>query len=711
MRALRPSNSCKSRGDRVSLSGVATSALTPSRLHWLARMPFRRKLALIVGVPSLVALLGSLLALSRVVMSYDRARVLEEANAASSYLIQAAAIQAKERGFTSAALADPHATAARRMVEEMRLEGDRRLDAALGQAQGALRGNKVLSAAYDTLRDTLRQRDLSRAEVDTALARGQRADEELVQAWFDAQTRLIGAERAFGSTLFLAQNPYELVIQYNGSIKANVFEASEFAGRERARIGRFIASGRPISAEGLDELQRWRGVVEENLAAIAQLRANPAMSAPVLQSIDNMETVFLGDYQKARTAIYLASAHREPYPLTTDEWIALSTKSIDSILAVSERIGDEAARISRAQAAFSLANVLLILGMMGMLGLAIVASVFVARHLTRRLRELRAAAERVSQGDYSQPVSEADRKDVSGDEFAELAGVFNTMQDQVEQKVEERTRELSAANERLVVLNAEKDTFLGICSHDLKNPLSGIIGLAGLLETDAEDAAQVREHAADILNSSEFMFELVGNLLDLGAIEQGRLNLHPARIDLGATIDRALESYRRRAADKQIRLVWSAPPPTAIVAADAKAVVQVADNLISNAVKFTPLGGTVEVSVGDGALSSGMVRLIVRDTGPGLSAADQTHLFEKYVRLSARATAGEHSTGLGLSIVKKLVEAMGGTVSCESTLGRGSTFTVELPAGDLPGNSPSPKATGAQMAEGTRNPAQEDRPS
>ena len=676
--------------DSTRAPDQTATGLFPSRPRWLARLPFRRKLALIVGVPSLVALLGSLLALSRVVASYERARVLEEANASSSYLIQAAAIQAKERGFTAAALADPQATAARRTVGDLRAEGDRQLDAALGRVRGALPGNPVLTTAFDTLRDARRQRDLKRAEVDTALARDQPAAQDFVQTWFDTQTRLIDSERAFGGALFLAQNPYELVIQYNGSIKANVFQASEFAGRERARIGRFIASGQPIPPERLDELQRWRGVVEENLTAIAQLRANPAMAAPVLESIDHMEGTFLGDYQKVRDAVYAASARREPYPLTTDAWIAASTRGIDSILAVSARIGDEAARISHEQAAFSLANVLLILGMMALLGLAVVAAGFVARHLTRRLRELRAGAERVSQGDYSQPISEAGsgRGEAVGDEFAELAGVFNTMQDKVEEKVQERTHELSAANERLRVLNTEKDTFLGICSHDLKNPLSGIIGLAGLLEADAEEPGQVRAHAADILQSSEYMFHLISNLLDLGAIEGGQLNQHPARFNLGATVGRTVESYRRRATEKHIQLRWSAPGASADVFADAKAVLQVADNLISNALKFTPLGGTVEVRVEAVASPAGKVRLTVRDTGPGLSAADQTKLFGKYVRLSAQATAGEHSTGLGLSIVKKLVEAMGGTVSCESILGHGCTFTLELPAaaeGDLRG--------------------------
>ena len=685
--------------------------------RWLARLPFRRKLALIVGVPSAVALLGSLLALSRVSSAYQRSHVLEEANASSTFLIQAAAAQAKERGFAAAALSDPAAKGARQAVASLREQGDRLLDAALRRARGALRGNAVLAAAHLRLQDARRARDLKRAEVDAAFALGRPANQVLVQNWFDTQTLLIQAERVFGSTLFLAQNPYELVIQYNGFIKANVFVASEFAGRERARIGRFIAQGQPIPPARLEELQRWRGVVEENLAAIAQLRANPAMSPSVLQSIDQMEHAFLGDYEKARAAVYAASARGEPYPMTTDEWIAVSTRGIDSILAVSERIGEEAARISRQQAAFSLGNVLLILGMVGLLLLAIVASVFVARHLARRLGDLRAAAERVSQGIYTQPVGEASTRGDNGDEFAELAGVFNTMQHQVqagveqlqtekagvEAKVRERTRELSEANARLRTLNAEKDTFLGICSHDLKNPLSGIIGLADLLAGDPGDAAQVRAYAADILQSAEFMFQLVGNLLDIGAIEQGKFPLRTEVLDLKALASRAAESFRRQAEDKRIRLEVLLPPGAVLVRADARAALQVANNLISNALKFTPLGGTVAVAVeneeaaaGNGSPARGVARFSVRDSGPGLSVEDQRRLFQKYVRLTAQSTGGEHSTGLGLSIVKQLVEAMDGTVVCQSELGHGATFAVELPSAgeERPASGPHEQPAG-----------------
>ena len=678
----------------------ANAASRRARLPWLASLSFRRKLALIVGIPSAVAILGSLLALGRVAANYNRARVLEKSNASSTYLIQAAATQAKERGFTAAALADPGAESSRRMIPELRTQGDQLLDSALRAAQAALHGNAILSVAYRQLQEMRRARDLKRVVVDEALSHSQPNPPAFVQDWFDTQTRLIQTERVFGSTLFVAQNPYELIIQYNGYIKANVFVASEFAGRERARIGRCIASRQPIPPERLEELQRWRGVVEENLAAIAQLRANPAMSAPVLQSIDAMESAFLGDYEKVRQAVYTASRQHEPYPLTTDEWIAASTRGINGIIAVSDRIGDEAALISGKQAAFSLINVLLILGMVGLLLLAVVASVFVARHLTKRLGEIREAAERIARGDYSRPIVGDDPPGAVGDEFSELARVFNMMQGKVETGIEqlqaekagvearvaERTRELSAANARLLALNAEKDTFLGICTHDLKNPLCGIVGMAGLIETDAGDAEEVRRHAADILQASEFMFQLVTNLLDIGAIEQGKFNLKLEALDLTSLVIRGAENYRRRAEAKGIGLNVSAPEEKFMISADEQAVTQVVDNLVSNAVKYTPPGGEVRIGVGRGTTPTqggpapgSRAVFSVGDTGPGLSRADQTHLFEKYARLSSRVTGGESSTGLGLSIVKKLVEAMGGTVQCRSELGHGSTFTVEFP--------------------------------
>lgn len=650
---------------------------------------------LVVGVPSLIALLGAALTLTRVFAVYERAQALDQANTSSTFLIQAAAAQAKERGFTAAVLSDPRAQATRQQIPALRQRGDRLLRQALEASQRSRRGNRILQDAKLKLDTALHARDRKRAEVDAAFAGGRADDQADVQSWFDAQTQLILAERAFGSALFLAQNPYELVLQYNGFIKANVFEASEFAGRERARLGRFIASGQPIPPAALEELLRWRGVVEENLVAIGQLRANPAMPEEVVNSIGNMEVAFLGDYEKMRQEVYGASARATPYPLSTDRWIDGSTRAINAILAVSDHIGEEAARISRQQSDFSLLNVLLIAGLMVALLLAVAASVGVGRRLTRRFAELHAAAARVAAGNYGEPLP---NDAGGGDEFGALARSFNEMQRRiqagveqlraekasVEKRVVERTQQLSSANHQLRLLNEEKNTFLGICSHDLKNPLSGIRGLADLIQRDPRDPALVGEYATDILRSADFMFELVANLLDVAAMEEGKWQLRPEPVDLGEAAEQAVENYRARAAGKRIELRFTRPPAELPRArADRQALAQIVDNLLSNAIKYTAPGGQVEVVCGERPADPGMKALsvMVRDTGPGLSAADQTRLFQKFARLSSRPTAGEHSSGLGLSIVKRLAEAMGGAVSCQSELGRGSVFEAWFPAG------------------------------
>ena len=172
------------------------------------RSPSGASWRLIVGVPSVVALDRRHAGVEPGGHpAYHRAQVLEQANASSSSLIQAAATQAKERGFTAAALSDASAETARRAILDLRTRGDGLLDAALDEAQSSLRGNAVLTAAHAKLLEARRARDLKRGEVDGALLREQTAPQGLVQDWFDTQTRLIGAEQVFGSTLFLAQNP------------------------------------------------------------------------------------------------------------------------------------------------------------------------------------------------------------------------------------------------------------------------------------------------------------------------------------------------------------------------------------------------------------------------------------------------------------------------------------------------------------------------
>ncbi len=248
--------------------------------------------------------------------------------------------------------------------------------------------------------------------------------------------------------------------------------------------------------------------------------------------------------------------------------------------------------------------------------------------------------------------------------------------------------ELAAVNEQLRVLNEEKNEFLGIAAHDLKNPLSTILMISNLMQSEAERLAakDVQELAGDIRVSSNRMFELITNLLDIHAIEHQGARIQAEVINMADAVRSTMSSFHARAGQKEIAVRDDIGTEPMEIMADHGAIAQVLENLFSNALKFSPSGTTVTVvarrnrSNAHSGTGEDIVRVEVCDQGPGLSEADRQRLFQKFARLSAQPTGGEHSTGLGLSIVKKLVEAMNGAIWCESEPGRGATFIIEFPA-------------------------------
>ncbi|HEY3913530.1 MAG TPA: HAMP domain-containing sensor histidine kinase [Verrucomicrobiae bacterium] len=236
-------------------------------------------------------------------------------------------------------------------------------------------------------------------------------------------------------------------------------------------------------------------------------------------------------------------------------------------------------------------------------------------------------------------------------------------------------RSLQHALAKLEVSNQEKTEFLGIAAHDLKNPLTVVIGSAELLRL-IEDAGQREQLIGKIIGSSTKMLQLIKNLLDANAIEEGRFASGIERCDLQELMRECVHENGATSARKEIRLELETVAPCWAMA-DRPGALQVLDNLVSNALKFSPAKTTVHLS----ATTNGPIALLaIRDEGPGISEEDLKKMFGKFMRLSARPTGGESSNGLGLSIVKRLAERMSGTVRCDSRLGQGATFVLELPA-------------------------------
>jgi two-component system sensor histidine kinase/response regulator len=237
---------------------------------------------------------------------------------------------------------------------------------------------------------------------------------------------------------------------------------------------------------------------------------------------------------------------------------------------------------------------------------------------------------------------------------------------------------LKRARDELKQLAEDRDELLGILTHDLKNHLGGMDMSAQLLRdrTEAMADPKLRLMAENISLSSSQMLAFVKEFLANASADHG-MTLKTEPINLSDAAARAVQQHQEAAKRKQLVLQAIATANGAVVQADAAALNQVLDNLLSNAIKFSPPGKQIRLTVCPPGTR--YVECQVQDEGPGFSEADRARMFRRYGRLSARPTGGEPSTGLGLSIVKKLVLAMHGELACESAPGNGATFAFRLP--------------------------------
>jgi signal transduction histidine kinase len=242
---------------------------------------------------------------------------------------------------------------------------------------------------------------------------------------------------------------------------------------------------------------------------------------------------------------------------------------------------------------------------------------------------------------------------------------------------EENAQKLIDANKKLLSLNEEKNNFLGIAAHDLKSPLNGILGLINLIKNRQDNlSVQQQEYLCYIENACTSMKVMVTNLLDINRIEQGLNTIEPMPFVLAKILEHQIKITKEHADKKSIRVVLENNNTDIIVTTDEAAFTRIVDNLLSNALKFSPPGRTIWITI---TQREDHVTIGFTDQGPGIKPEEIGLLFNKFKKLSNRPTAGESSTGLGLSIVRELVTLLNGKLHVTSIPDKGSTFTVELP--------------------------------
>ena len=248
-----------------------------------------------------------------------------------------------------------------------------------------------------------------------------------------------------------------------------------------------------------------------------------------------------------------------------------------------------------------------------------------------------------------------------------------------EAEIVRRSIELQEANERLRTADTAKNEFLSRMSHELRSPLTAIMGFGQLLSFSGLDPKS-EERVSMILKASDHLLAIVHEVLDLSRVQEGTVSISPETVALQPLVDEAVGLMRPLA--ESLGVIMHPPelaPGVGYVFADNQRLKQVVINLLSNAIKYNRPTGEIRVSVVEAPEER--VRVSVTDTGRGLSPESIAKLFVPFERLDA-AAAGIEGTGLGLALSRTLVEAMGGTIGVESVLGAGSTFTVELDRGE-----------------------------
>jgi signal transduction histidine kinase len=237
--------------------------------------------------------------------------------------------------------------------------------------------------------------------------------------------------------------------------------------------------------------------------------------------------------------------------------------------------------------------------------------------------------------------------------------------------------QVEAANAKLIEADRLKDEFVALISHDLRTPLTSIMGFLELTRDERSGALseEQRSYLEIVSRNSERLLHLVDDLLFAARLQSGALELSIDELDLAAMAEHTLEEARPRADAKQIALVaeLEVVPP---VLGDRRRIAQLLDNLVSNALKFTPDGGTVTVVVGS---TRGRVVVEVRDTGIGIQPEETERLFDRFFRASTAVDRQISGSGLGLYIARAIVEAHNGTIGARSAVGSGTTLRVELP--------------------------------
>jgi signal transduction histidine kinase len=349
-----------------------------------------------------------------------------------------------------------------------------------------------------------------------------------------------------------------------------------------------------------------------------------------------------------------------PWDVRADSWTASFSQKLAVLTRKTQARAD--ALVAANRRSYTRSRDLLIAAGVGSLLLALALGLLLSDSVVVPLQKTQRRLSSIAAGDFAGHVEVANR-----DEIGALAADVNLMSDELQRLYQE-----------LENASRHKSDFLARMSHELRTPLNAIIGFSEVLHEQMFGELNERQlaYVDDVLEAGKHLLSLINDVLDLAKIEAGKMELELSEVAIPEVLRSAVSMHSERASRGGVELSLTTEPEEITISADGRRVRQIVFNLVSNAVKFTPSDGRVDVSA---RADNGRVEVAVADTGPGIAPEELETIFEEFKQASDGKRA--EGTGLGLPLSRKLVELHGGRLWVESTAGKGSTFRVTLPAG------------------------------
>ncbi len=499
-----------------------------------------------------------------------------------------------------------------------------------------------------------------------------------LENWHVAAERLTAAVDQLSSTLTRNRGDADTFISSMMTLTDAVWLVRLDAGSDRGHVGIAIREKETLSTARIQQLARSTGSIDARWADIRDFAARSSVPPQLNAAIARAQHIYFHRFRAVRARAIADMVAGKPVPMSNYDWLKASNPGLNSIMAISKVALDLTEAHASEQAKSALRNFYVAIALMFLsIGLASFTTMYVILRVIRPLTRITKTMKTVTGGNFDEAVPFTDRNDEIG-QFSRAVSMFrDSAAEQVRLKSEMIQNQ--AAKDLAEKANRTKSEFLANMSHELRTPLNAIIGFSEMItaEVYGPGLPRYRAYATDIHGAGRHLLSLINDILDLSKAEAGKLELHAEAVDLAELIGESTRMMSDRAAKKGLALTLdiAALPPLLIDRLRSK---QILLNLLSNAVKFTPENGAITVTAGRDA--SGRVVVCVRDTGIGIAPEMIAMAFEPFRQIDSTLAREAEGTGLGLPLVRKLIELHDGDVTIESAPRAGTAVFVSFPA-------------------------------